>query len=583
VSTPASFRPQKELKPRLMAESLVAARPQQGAAATLLTSQELRRPFLALLIILVVLSVALTAYGLYDVAVVASQHRSLSGTSASIAMAGVILLVAAYTLDQLRRYFLRQIEREAEATRAVRELRESDFEDLDWQVILREQKAREDFARNVESTFVVSQFSAKDVALFPETTWQLEPRVNVLLGRNGFGKSLLLRSIVGLLQRDELSTDALFSTDLQSGSYAELHVLQNAASRVVRRTPARFSEAVGKIPVLAIPDSRFLDRTHSKFVPEDGSAIDLLQNGSAHFLQQQPYGSVIQGLLYEICLDYWEGGRSFDQPVFQFYTDCVRRLTNCEFRFHEINRVGRAGFEINVLTDGNRQPLPIQAASQGTLSVLAMFGLIRSYIEAAANQRGDSSSGKTPAIVVIDEADAHLHPAWQQKFPTALKDMFPNVQFILSAHSPLFVAGCWRGEVAVLRRDKSRADRPGFRVEQLDRDFVGATAADLYRDIFEIEEMDETYLEYATKATQWSSLGDRLNELIVLREKGELRRPEADELKKLSEESHRIHRAVGVKEERDRATQLQLRIDELESELLKVRAAGDPAGKALAQ
>ena len=39
-------------------------------------------------------------------------------------------------------------------------------------------------------------------------------------------------------------------------------------------------------------------------------------------------------------------------------------------------------------------------------------------------------------IVMIDEVDLHLHPRWQQKILVNLKKAFPNIQFIVTTHSP---------------------------------------------------------------------------------------------------------------------------------------------------
>lgn len=39
-------------------------------------------------------------------------------------------------------------------------------------------------------------------------------------------------------------------------------------------------------------------------------------------------------------------------------------------------------------------------------------------------------------VVLIDEAEAHLHPAWQRRVGFWLKDHFPNIQFIVTTHSP---------------------------------------------------------------------------------------------------------------------------------------------------
>ena len=43
---------------------------------------------------------------------------------------------------------------------------------------------------------------------------------------------------------------------------------------------------------------------------------------------------------------------------------------------------------------------------------------------------------KSEAVVLIDEVELHLHPAWQQRILGDLRQTFPNAQFIVSTHSP---------------------------------------------------------------------------------------------------------------------------------------------------
>jgi predicted ATP-binding protein involved in virulence len=43
------------------------------------------------------------------------------------------------------------------------------------------------------------------------------------------------------------------------------------------------------------------------------------------------------------------------------------------------------------------------------------------------------------ALVLIDEADTHLHPSWQRELGPRLCQVFPKIQFIVTTHSP-FVA-----------------------------------------------------------------------------------------------------------------------------------------------
>ncbi|WUH88728.1 AAA family ATPase [Streptomyces sp. NBC_00433] len=42
----------------------------------------------------------------------------------------------------------------------------------------------------------------------------------------------------------------------------------------------------------------------------------------------------------------------------------------------------------------------------------------------------------SPGIVIIDEIDAHLHVSWQKRIGGWLKTHFPNIQFIVTTHSP---------------------------------------------------------------------------------------------------------------------------------------------------
>lgn len=44
---------------------------------------------------------------------------------------------------------------------------------------------------------------------------------------------------------------------------------------------------------------------------------------------------------------------------------------------------------------------------------------------------------KRSGVVLIDEVDAHLHPEWQREIGFWLKKHFPNIQFLVTTHSPL--------------------------------------------------------------------------------------------------------------------------------------------------
>ena len=66
------------------------------------------------------------------------------------------------------------------------------------------------------------------------------------------------------------------------------------------------------------------------------------------------------------------------------------------------------------------------------LSILRDFDLCGASLTKAEDIRG---------IVVVDEIDLHLHAVHQYTILPNLLRMFPNVQFVVTTHSPLFVLG----------------------------------------------------------------------------------------------------------------------------------------------
>lgn len=55
--------------------------------------------------------------------------------------------------------------------------------------------------------------------------------------------------------------------------------------------------------------------------------------------------------------------------------------------------------------------------------------------------------------VLIDEIELHLHPRWQANIIKALTTTFPNIQFIVSTHSPLVINQLRDEQVFALRKD----------------------------------------------------------------------------------------------------------------------------------
>lgn len=59
----------------------------------------------------------------------------------------------------------------------------------------------------------------------------------------------------------------------------------------------------------------------------------------------------------------------------------------------------------------------------------------------------------TPGLVLIDEVDVHLHPIWQRRVATDLKDAFPAIQFVCTSHSPQLIGELQPDEIRLMHND----------------------------------------------------------------------------------------------------------------------------------
>ena len=83
--------------------------------------------------------------------------------------------------------------------------------------------------------------------------------------------------------------------------------------------------------------------------------------------------------------------------------------------------------------DGQNPPFEKLPAGYKRIFYMALDIAYRSYI---LNGTTDSEG-----IVVIDEIDLHLHPALEQVILQCFQETFPNIQFVVSTHSPLVLTG----------------------------------------------------------------------------------------------------------------------------------------------
>lgn len=127
----------------------------------------------------------------------------------------------------------------------------------------------------------------------------------------------------------------------------------------------------------------------------------------------------------------------------------------------QLHEIGPKGV---LFIDPTGTPIEIVSLSDGFRSILSLaLELIRQFAVTFGEDRVFSADGariELPGIVLIDEIDVHLHPKWQRSIGPWLTQHFPNVQFIVTTHSPLVCQGAINGSITMLP-DPATGERGG--------------------------------------------------------------------------------------------------------------------------
>ncbi len=111
-----------------------------------------------------------------------------------------------------------------------------------------------------------------------------------------------------------------------------------------------------------------------------------------------------------------------------------------------------------------------------------------------------SLKGRRPGILMLDEVDAHLHPRWQRSLLPALQKALPDVQIIVSSHSPFVISSCPGSKVHVL--DVNASGEAHARPPQ-DAP-VGESVAATLKDIFDVSSQFD--IETEQQLNEWNEL-----------------------------------------------------------------------------
>ena len=93
-------------------------------------------------------------------------------------------------------------------------------------------------------------------------------------------------------------------------------------------------------------------------------------------------------------------------------------------------------YQFSILQTG-REPFDFNTMSSGYAAVLDIINDLIMRMEAQSKLR---TAFDMEGVVLIDEIETHLHLELQKKILPVLTELFPNIQFIVTTHSPFILS-----------------------------------------------------------------------------------------------------------------------------------------------
>jgi energy-coupling factor transporter ATP-binding protein EcfA2 len=382
----------------------------------------------------------------------------------------------------------------------------------------------------------IEALHVKNVRLFPELDIQFNRHFNFLAGPNGCGKTSVLTCISHCFDTDhltysrfgekaELWTDITMNDDrkyrLGFGSefFTPHGYRENVLPRFVDPPQTEGRRAVSRHKILSTLEIAPLFIGTQRNIPYHQIQGIIRESSSQKALEEYLRSSTLS--LYGMKLSkvkQWIVNRYFvieknwaaqEKQNWEHFISSLPKIAPFNSNFSYV-ATGR-DFEPVFSLYGKKCYLEeLSAGYQAVLSlIVGIFAWIEMTMEGddrlAVNARGS---------VLIDEPDIHMHPEWQFTLRQGLIGLFPNLQFIVTTHSPHLLASAGPGEVIVMPKAYPEA---AYSLSPREKAFSGWSTDQILTEIMGVESLENTeYAQLYASATEayTEKNGEQLKRII---------------------------------------------------------------------
>jgi len=280
-----------------------------------------------------------------------------------------------------------------------------------------------------------------------------KPPVTIITGENGTGKTIIIDAIRGLLfanthhlERNIIRNDSDFSVSLKFVADNKTELLSSSESADKNQFQLNSYRLSKRFLANQKPDATWnwvVDYWTSGLSTDSFEVRNLVAPVPENIYTNSLDGiqknvEVAQLICFFDYLKTSDNGVERELGVRLF--DILKKIIKISLIDGEFKYVARTTLKPIVSQTG--QEVSLEKLSSGNLCLIQrMVSLLgKMYSIHVLNKCPIEDLCKAQGLLLIDEAENHLHPKWQKTLIQSVQEIFPNLQIIVTTHSPFIVS-----------------------------------------------------------------------------------------------------------------------------------------------